>query len=62
MAKPINATPSLNLEESIRFVKNMIKTENRKKLTKFEKEVVKAIINDVRSRKKWQNQLVQHQH
>ncbi len=43
MAEPISATPTLNLEESIRLVKNMIRTEKRKKPTKFEKEVIKEI-------------------
>ncbi len=43
MAKPISATPTLNLEESIRLVKNMIKTEKRKRPTKFEKEIIKMI-------------------
>ena len=31
MAKPISSTPTLNLEESIRLVKDMIKNEKRKK-------------------------------
>lgn len=43
MATPIRATPTLNLKESIRLVKNMIKNEKRKKLTKGEKEIVRMI-------------------
>ncbi len=44
MAKPIRATPTLNTEESNRFIAEMLAVQNRK-INKTEKEIVKAILN-----------------
>ena len=42
MAKPIEATPTLTGKDAERFLKNMLKTENRKP-NKQEKEFAKSI-------------------
>ena len=43
MVRPIEATPTLNREESIKFLRNMIKVQNRKKPTKIEKFYIDCI-------------------
>lgn len=43
MAKPIRATPSLNLFESERFIENMKKVEKRRKPNKIEEFFISQI-------------------
>lgn len=43
MARPIEATPALNREESIEFLRNMVRTQNRKKPTKIEQWYIDMI-------------------
>lgn len=43
MARPIDATPVLNREESIEFLKEMVKAQNRKKPTKIEQWYIDMI-------------------
>ena len=45
MAKPIESTPRLNAEESVRFIKKMIEVENRP-ISKAEKRLAKQIKKD----------------
>ena len=43
MAKPIRATPTLSGKSAERFLLKMLETQNRKHLTKVEKEIVRMI-------------------
>lgn len=43
MAKPIRKTPTLNIEQTQKFVKEMIKTEKRS-INKSEREFLKLLM------------------